>query len=398
MPHFLAKLDSKPLEYPLIKGDFCFHREFSSLKHPTKSCVYGSFKNHIFLLQKIKRANDFLIKSEKATPLKREILKQALRIYSQSFEVISHNLQENSKHASEKKALDLETFEDFIKENQAPILAEIGFGSGRHLIELAKNNPTKTCLGIEIYTPSIAQILKQIELWDLKNLHVLQGDGRLVLESMPNHKCEKIFVHFPVPWNEKKHRRVLSERFLNEALRVLKPKGFLELRTDDILYFEDSLKLALKHFKSEIEIKKNAQIPVVSKYEVRWNKLKKDIYDLRIYSLESNENPCNNHAFDFSFDTITLDQKSVGMILKTPKIIKEGYFVHVCNIYEDQGDFLVELSMGDFDWPVRLFVLLAKNQVFYLNKNPLKTLNNHKAHLLLQNILKEFDEYHHCSE
>lgn len=298
-------------------------------------------------------------------------------------------MQENSKHASGKKTLDLEAFEDFIQKNQAPILVEIGFGSGRHLIELAKNNPTKTCLGIEIHTPSIAQALKQIELLDLKNLHILQGDGRLVLESMPNHKCEKIFVHFPVPWNEKKHRRVLSEKFLNEALRVLKPKGFLELRTDDGLYFEDSLKLALKNFKCEIEIKKNAQIPVVSKYEARWNKLKKDIYDLRIYSLEWNETPFYHHAFDFSFDTITISKKSVGTILKTPKIIQEGYFVHVCNIYENKGDFLVELSMGDFDWPVRLFVLLTENQIFYLNKSPLKTLNNHKAHLLLQNILSQ---------
>ncbi|MGN8391003.1 tRNA (guanosine(46)-N7)-methyltransferase TrmB [Helicobacter pylori] len=389
MPHFLAKLNSKPLEYPIIKGDFCFHREFLSLKHPTKSCVYASFKNDVFLLQKIRRAGDFLIKSEKATPLKREILKQALRIYSQSFEVISHNLQENSKHASQKKALDLEVFEDFIQNNQAPILIEIGFGSGRHLIELAKNNPTKTCLGIEIHTPSITQALKQIELLDLKNLHILQGDGRLVLESMPNHRCEKIFVHFPVPWNEKKHRRVLSEKFLSEALRVLKSRGFLELRTDDSLYFEDSLKLALKNFQCEIEIKKNAQIPVVSKYEARWNKLKKDIYDLKIYSLGLDENPTQNHALDFSFDTITINKESVGAILKTPKIIKEGYFAHVCNIYENKGDFLVELSMGDFDWPVRLFVLLADNKLFYLNKRPLKTLNNHKAHLLLQNILSQ---------
>ncbi|MDU9772990.1 tRNA (guanosine(46)-N7)-methyltransferase TrmB, partial [Helicobacter pylori] len=121
----------------------------------------------------------------------------------------------------------------------------------------------------------------------------------------------------------------------------------------------------------------------------RWNKLKKDIYDLRIYSLELDETPFDNHAFDFSFDTITMSKKSVKTILKTPKIIQEGYFVHVCNIYENKGDFLVELSMGDFDWPVRLFVLLTENQIFYLNKSPLKTLNNHKAHLLLQNILSQ---------
>ncbi|EJC06933.1 hypothetical protein HPHPP13_1033 [Helicobacter pylori Hp P-13] len=52
MPHFLAKLDSKPLEYPIIKGDFCFHREFLSLKHPTKSCVHASFKNDVFYCKK----------------------------------------------------------------------------------------------------------------------------------------------------------------------------------------------------------------------------------------------------------------------------------------------------------------------------------------------------------
>lgn len=98
----------------------------------------------------------------------------------------------------------------------------------------------------------------------------------------------------------------------------------MELRTDDSLYFEDSLKLALKNFKCEIEIKKNAQIPVVSKYEARWNKLKKDIYDLRIYSLEWNETPFYHHAFDFSFDTITISKKSVGTILKTQKSSKRG--------------------------------------------------------------------------
>lgn len=144
----------------------------------------------------------------------------------------------------------------------------------------------------------------------------------------------------------------------------------MELRTDDSLYFEDSLKLALKNLQCEIEIKKNAQIPVVSKYEARWNKLKKDIYDLRIYSLGLDENPTQNHALDFSFDTITIDKESVGAILKTPKIIKEGYFAHVCNIYENKGDFLVELSMGDFDWPVRLFVLLAENKLFTSIKAP----------------------------
>lgn len=65
---------------------------------------------------------------------------------------------------------------------------------------------------------------------------------------MLNYRCEKIFVYFFVLWNEKKYCWVLSEKFLNEVLRVLKFRGFLELCIDDSFYFEDSLKLVLKNF------------------------------------------------------------------------------------------------------------------------------------------------------
>ncbi|WP_104760968.1 tRNA (guanosine(46)-N7)-methyltransferase TrmB [Helicobacter cetorum] len=390
MPHFLAHFNSNALNYPLESGDFCFIKELISLKNSYKSYVYASFKNQVFLLQKIKRSNDFLIKTEKATPLDREIAKSALRAYAQFFEVKSHNLQENSRHASEKKALNLETFESFIKECQAPILIEIGFGSGRHLLELARNNPNKICLGIEIYTPSIAQVLKQVELQNLSNLIVLQADARLVLESMHNQTCEKIFVHFPVPWNDKKHRRVLSEKFLNEALRVLKVGGMLELRTDDEIYFKDSLNLVLENPKAHVEIKKNAPSSVISKYEARWNKLEKNIYDLRVIALKEAYSLEKFSNFDFSFETLRgLDEK-MEYLLKIPKRVKEGYFVHVCNVYTNCGEYLIELSLGDFDWPMRLFVRISNGgKVSYLNKTPLKTLANYKAHQLLANILKQ---------
>lgn len=55
-------------------------------------------------------------------------------------------------------------------------------------------------------------------------------------------------MYFFVLWNEKKYCWVLSEKFLNEVLRVLKFRGFLELCIDDSFYFEDSLKLVLKNF------------------------------------------------------------------------------------------------------------------------------------------------------
>ncbi len=53
---------------------------------------------------------------------------------------------------------------------------------------------------------------------------------------LTSNKVEKIFVHFPVPWDKKPHRRIFSNEFINEALRILKIKGTLELRTDSRKY------------------------------------------------------------------------------------------------------------------------------------------------------------------
>jgi len=50
----------------------------------------------------------------------------------------------------------------------------VGFGSGRHLLHQAINNPDILFIGIEIHFPSIEQVLKQITI---KNLHVVSVDS-----------------------------------------------------------------------------------------------------------------------------------------------------------------------------------------------------------------------------
>ena len=102
----------------------------------------------------------------------------------------------------------------------------------------ASNNPDTLFIGLEIHTPSAQQVLKQIDLQGLTNVWIVNYDARLFLEMIPSNLCEKIFVHFPVPWDKKPHRRVISKDFLLESLRVLKVDGKLELRTDSDNYFE----------------------------------------------------------------------------------------------------------------------------------------------------------------
>ena len=124
------------------------------------------------------------------------------------------------------------------------IFLEIGFGSGRHILHLAKQNPNDIFIGLEVHTPSIEQVLKNIAISNLQNLFILHFDARVLLEILPSNSLDYIFLHFPVPWNDSPSRRVFSEHFLDLALRVLKKGGILELKTDDEIYFKDALSIS----------------------------------------------------------------------------------------------------------------------------------------------------------
>ncbi len=97
---------------------------------------------------------------------------------------------------------------------------EIGFGSGKHILYQAKKNPHELFIGIEIHTPSAQQLLRQIELQNIENIWVINYDARLLLEMIASNSINRVFVHFPVPWDKKPHRRVISQSFLKEAMRV----------------------------------------------------------------------------------------------------------------------------------------------------------------------------------
>ena len=121
-------------------------------------------------------------------------------------------------------------------------------------------------------------------------MKVLDFDARQLLETLPSNSIEAIYLHFPVPWDEQPHRRVLSKRFFDEVKRVLNQGGIFELRTDSEELFKSSMELFLNEPQIKFELQKNIKIDVESKYESRWLKMQKNIYNLKIESLEiSNE-------------------------------------------------------------------------------------------------------------
>jgi tRNA (guanine-N7-)-methyltransferase len=340
-----------------------------------------------FLITKNKNGN-ILIKVDNITRVSPvNIVKKALKVYSESLnaKVLFSNINDYPSKLKPKKQY-LKDIEYFVNEfkTKKEILIEIGFGSGRHLLHQALKNPDKLIIGVEIHTPSIEQVLKQINLQNIKNILIINYDARLFLEFLQSNSVSQIFIHFPVPWDKKPQRRVISIEFIQESLRVLKIDGTLELRTDSKNYYEYSKKL-LKRFKDyPTTIIKNQNLEITSKYEDRWKKMGKDIWDIVITSTIKNKQITLDKNFDFN-TKINIDKIS----FTTKPIVKKDFFVHFKNIFKiNNNDILIQLTMGNFNKPINKYILIQDNQAKYFQGDPIPTSANLKAHNLIKELLK----------
>ncbi|MDO7253385.1 tRNA (guanosine(46)-N7)-methyltransferase TrmB [Helicobacter cappadocius] len=385
MPHFLAQYEELG-KLPFTDEVYKVLYEAVSIRNPNESLICMDYEEDEFFIRKIKKPQAILFKAEKISkPSPIGILKGALRVLAKKSTLISHNLNNDSIKQTLKSNFFLKPQEVF-RLDFSKLCIEIGFGSGRHLLKLAQENPHQTYIGMEIHTPSIQQVLRQIDLLGLKNLYIVCMDARVLLEILPSNSCEIIYVHFPVPWNKKPHRRVISHKFLAQVDRVLKKDGFLELRTDDEQYFRDSLEIAMKANNTRAEIGKNLSSEVISKYEARWQRAQKDIFDLRIFSLKQSED--KKIEYDFSFSSFSFN--ALEKIHQVGKIIKTDFFLHICEVFRtDDGKFILILSFGDFSWPVNKIVIFEKKRAYYFGGHPLSTEANINSHLELLNLLME---------
>jgi tRNA (guanine-N7-)-methyltransferase len=268
---------------------------------------------------------------------------------------------------------------------QKPLIVEVGFGSGRHLLHLAKANPDALVVGIEIYKPSIEQVVRLCEAQEIKNVVVVDYDARLLLQSIPSNCVKNLYVHFPVPWEGAPHRRVISRHFVQESLRVLEVGGALQLRTDDEEYFRYSLDVVLGFHQAVASFQKNKDAVVVSKYEDRWRRQEKDIYDLSIVATTLSE-PLTFKC-DFTFEGVFDFEKTASKLEEKPYVDERGFVVHFMRPYRTQNGGMIEVVLGAFDRPERKFLLFKQGAVSYYPSAPLAMKENSMAHEIIKGRL-----------
>ena len=126
-------------------------------------------------------------------------------------------------------------------ETKKKIWLEVGFGNGRHLVELAKRNSDKLIMGSEVYQNGVASTCFSLFQNKISNVRVFHGDIRILLNSFKHGAVNRLYVLFPDPWIKKRHksRRLLSSTNIEFFSKILTSKGAICIATDvEDYYFE----------------------------------------------------------------------------------------------------------------------------------------------------------------
>ena len=168
----------------------------------------------------------------------------------------------------------------------APKILEIGFGMGETTAAIAAAHPQHDYLGIEVHSPGVGSLLKQIDALGLTNVRVIQRDVMEVLTTrIAAESLDGIHVFFPDPWPKKRHhkRRLLQATFVALLAARLKPSGYLHAATDWHEYAEQIISVLTAEpllANSAAEYAPRPDYRPITKFEQRGLRLGHGVWDI----------------------------------------------------------------------------------------------------------------------
>ena len=168
----------------------------------------------------------------------------------------------------------------------APKILEIGFGMGETTATIAQAHPENDYLGIEVHTPGVGSLLKQLDELNLKNVRIIRHDAVEVLQQMiASAALDGVPLFFPDPWPKKRHhkRRLVQAPFTALLATRMKSRAYLHAATD----WEDYAQHMLATFAAEPLLANTADgfapRPAwrpQTKFEMRGRKLGHGVWDV----------------------------------------------------------------------------------------------------------------------
>jgi tRNA (guanine-N7-)-methyltransferase len=118
--------------------------------------------------------------------------------------------------------------------NNHPIVLELGCGKGEYTIDLAKKNPDKNYIGIDIKGARFWRGAKTALEDNLSNVAFIRTQIELIENCFETNEISEIWITFPDPqikYKRTKHR-LTNPDFLKKYSQILQKDGVIHLKTD----------------------------------------------------------------------------------------------------------------------------------------------------------------------
>ncbi len=131
---------------------------------------------------------------------------------------------------------------DFFQ-NDNPIVLELACGKGGYTLELARRNPQKNYVGIDIKGARIWKGAKRALEEGLTNVRFLRMYIDHLDEYFAPGEIQDIWITFPDPYPKRvdRSKRLTSPKFLEIYKKVMAPDGKIRLKTDSDHLFSYTL-------------------------------------------------------------------------------------------------------------------------------------------------------------
>ena len=115
------------------------------------------------------------------------------------------------------------------------VMMEIGFGMGDATVVQAAAHPAITWLAVDIHTPGVAHLCRELHKQGLTNVRICVDDALDVLDAhIPDDSLSGVQVLFPDPWPKVRHRirRLIQPMFLDLVAPRMRVDALLHVATD----------------------------------------------------------------------------------------------------------------------------------------------------------------------
>lgn len=153
---------------------------------------------------------------------------------------------------AQTRSVDRQWSENSFEKEQETVV-EIGCGRGEYCIDLARRNPHKNYVGVDLKSDRLFIGAQKAMVEGLTNVMFVRIRVEYLASFLEAHSLSEAWITFPDPYNRKEsgRKRLTAGSFLDVYKKIVKPGALLHLKTDDPTLYEFSLE-SLKEKGAEI--------------------------------------------------------------------------------------------------------------------------------------------------